>query len=227
MKNFILFTMMSALLLSLPLAPGGEVQAEPALKISGRVIHGQRQIEIDSDGKGLQLHVYRGDYVRLIPIDGDEALLQIDSLSISVTLPLTGEKSYLKFKQAGTFALTLDDRAGVITVHDFTRSNYFEVKSREAGQLIDSVDPLVLDVRTEFEYMRGHLKDAYLLPVRGLKKRIGELQQFRERPILIYCRSGNRSTVAAKILLDNGFERVYNLRYGIKEWNREQMPTVK
>ncbi len=49
---------------------------------------------------------------------------------------------------------------------------------------------------------------------------------YRDREILIYCAIVNRSTVAAKILLDNGFKQIANLRHGIVDWHRRQLPVV-
>jgi rhodanese-related sulfurtransferase len=50
---------------------------------------------------------------------------------------------------------------------------------------------------------------------------------YRNQDVLIYCATGNRSTVAAKILIDHGFKRIFNLRQGISGWEREQYPVVK
>ena len=52
------------------------------------------------------------------------------------------------------------------------------------------------------------------------------LDEVKARPLLVYCRSGNRSTVAAKLLIDAGFNDVINLRHGIVEWEREGLPIV-
>jgi rhodanese-related sulfurtransferase len=56
---------------------------------------------------------------------------------------------------------------------------------------------------------------------------LGELAVYRDRDVVIYCATGNRSTVAAKILLDAGFERVYNIRYGIVDWWKNHLPVVR
>jgi len=47
------------------------------------------------------------------------------------------------------------------------------------------------------------------------------------RDILIYCATGNRSTVASKILNDSGFKQIYNLRYGIYSWSKEKFPVIR
>lgn len=83
------------------------------------------------------------------------------------------------------------------------------------------MDPIILDVRTPWEYEQGHLPEARLIPVQSLQNRVDELEEHKNRDILVYCRSGNRSTVASKLLIDEGFNRIYNLRYGILEWEQK------
>ena len=115
----------------------------------------------------------------------------------------------------------------MITVLDFQGSRYWEVTSLEGSDLIKNIGPFILDVRTEGEYQQGHLEEAFLLPVQVLEKEIGLIEKYKDQDILIYCRSGNRSTVASKILLDAGFTNVYNLRYGTSGWISEGYPVVK
>jgi rhodanese-related sulfurtransferase len=54
-----------------------------------------------------------------------------------------------------------------------------------------------------------------------------EIAGHKDKDLLIYCATGNRSTVAAKILIDNGFKRIFNLRQGISGWEREKFPVVQ
>ena len=82
-------------------------------------------------------------------------------------------------------------------------------------------------MRTGGEFAGGHLEGAVLIPVQELARRGGELAAHKQDPVLIYCATGNRSTVAAKMLVDAGFEQVINVRRGIKEWMREGLPVVK
>ncbi len=109
---------------------------------------------------------------------------------------------------------------------DFEGLGYWELSSDEGADLIKNIDPFILDVRTKGEYLEGHLEDAYLLPVQILEREIGLIEKYKDQDILIYCRSGNRSTAASKILLDAGFTNVYNLRYGINEWTAKGYPVV-
>jgi len=79
---------------------------------------------------------------------------------------------------------------------------------------------IILDVRTDAEYhTAGHIKGAILIPVGELKARLDELKEFKERKIIVYCASGNRSISASRILYGHGFNP-YNLNGGINNWKR-------
>jgi rhodanese-related sulfurtransferase len=86
---------------------------------------------------------------------------------------------------------------------------------------------LLLDVRTPEEYFSqtGHLKGSLLIPVQDLKARIGELQHYRGKTIIAYCRSGHRSALAADMLRAEGFS-VLNMTGGIKSWNERMFPVT-
>jgi rhodanese-related sulfurtransferase len=82
-------------------------------------------------------------------------------------------------------------------------------------------------VRTPAEFKAGHLPHAVLIPVQELQRRIGELAAYRNKDILVYCATGNRSTVASKILIDQGFTNIANLRNGIVDWQRRNYPMTR
>ena len=191
---------------------------------SGVIVDGRRIIEIAPDVTPLELSVYRGDYVQFVPAWGDTLRLRIVELEIDTRVPVGGGKPYVKFESAGTFAFMLGDRFGTIIVKDFVRGNYSELDALEAAKLLASDHPYLLDVRTQREYDGGRIAGAHLLPLASLQQEIGSLGAQREKPVLVYCRSGNRSTTAAKLLLDQGFKRVYNLRTGMVGWERAGLP---
>lgn len=76
---------------------------------------------------------------------------------------------------------------------------------------------ILLDVRTKGEYDSGYIKDSMLIPVDNLKEEAESKLKDKDTPVFVYCRSGNRSTTAAKILVDLGYKNVYNLG-GINKW---------
>jgi rhodanese-related sulfurtransferase len=73
-----------------------------------------------------------------------------------------------------------------------------------------------LDVRTSEEWEQVHIPGATLLPLNELEFRLNELP--RDLDLVVYCRSGNRSLQASKILLDAGFTGIINMQGGINDW---------
>ena len=84
---------------------------------------------------------------------------------------------------------------------------------------ITSREGLVLDVREAAEYAFGHVPGAKSIPMGELEARLAELDQDQE--IYVICRTGTRSDMAAKVLADKGFKKVYNVLPGMSEWNGE------
>jgi len=96
------------------------------------------------------------------------------------------------------------------------------------NMITDSSYPnlIILDVRTQSEYDKGHIENAILIPVTDLKSRIVELLQFKDTEIVVYCRIGARSSEATNILDSNNFTKVYNVLGGIKAWNSAKYPVI-
>ena len=82
-------------------------------------------------------------------------------------------------------------------------------------------DVLLLDVRTpeEFDGPLGHLEGAKLIPLQELPQRLDEIKSYKNKEIVVYCRSGGRSQRASQILIDNGFRKVRNMVGGMRAWN--------
>ncbi len=92
----------------------------------------------------------------------------------------------------------------------------------EVKKLMDSENkPVLLDVRTEAEYIGslGKIDGSILIPLQELNERVEELNPYKDQRIIIYCRSGNRSQVAARILMEHSFD-VVNMEGGMKAWNK-------
>lgn len=102
-----------------------------------------------------------------------------------------------------------------------------EVNCAAALQLINHKNALVLDVREESEYKLGHVLDAMLIPLGKLRERLGELEKYREQPIVVVCRSGHRSGAACAMLNKHGFAQVHNLAGGMTAWQKANLPLKK
>jgi rhodanese-related sulfurtransferase len=100
------------------------------------------------------------------------------------------------------------------------------VDTLEATRLINH-DALVLDVREDKEFVVGHIPKARHIPLGQLKARIAELEKFKNKPIVVNCRSGHRSAQACAILKKQGFENVVNLSGGIMAWESANLPMEK
>jgi len=98
------------------------------------------------------------------------------------------------------------------------------VSPTQATLLINREDAVVVDVREQQEYSKGHVPNSRHIPLAQLDKRIGELEKFKNRPIIVLCQSGNRSLSACGALRKNGFEKVFNLAGGVSDWEQAGLP---
>ncbi|MCL2656585.1 MAG: rhodanese-like domain-containing protein [Betaproteobacteria bacterium] len=97
----------------------------------------------------------------------------------------------------------------------------------EATMLINRENAIVVDVREAAEFATGHIPNARNIPLAELEKRIGELAKFKNKPIVLVCQSGMRSSRALATLVKAGFEKVQNLGGGIAGWQKNGHPLIK
>ncbi|MEA2001257.1 MAG: rhodanese-like domain-containing protein [Actinomycetota bacterium] len=88
-----------------------------------------------------------------------------------------------------------------------------QVPASDWKRWIDDNDALVLDVREPMEWAQGTLPDSEMISLSFLPGSLGRLET--DQPILVVCRAGNRSQVAAQFLQRNGFARAANLSGGL------------
>lgn len=81
-------------------------------------------------------------------------------------------------------------------------------------------EALVLDVRNpdEWDDQYGHIEGARLIPLPELSARVAEIEGWKERPVMLVCRSGVRSQTAAEMLAGLGYRQVINLEGGMIAW---------
>ena len=88
-----------------------------------------------------------------------------------------------------------------------------------------SEDFLLLDVRQQDEYDFVNL-DGTLIPLGQLQQRLGEIDAYKDKEVVVMCRTGSRSGQAARILAREGFQNVFNLSGGINGWSRDVDPSL-
>jgi rhodanese-related sulfurtransferase len=96
-----------------------------------------------------------------------------------------------------------------------------------AIRIMNGKDAMVLDVREASDYGNGHLKNAKNIPLSALHDKLDELSGYRTKPVLTYCRSGNLSGKACRLLKKSGFTEVYNISGGIAGWQDANLPLTK
>lgn len=103
-----------------------------------------------------------------------------------------------------------------------------------AEELEQESPPMIIDVREESEYKQSHIPNSLFIP-RGLLEMacewdyddtVPELAKGREQNIIVVCRSGHRSLLAAKSMQQLGFTSVRSLKTGLKGWNDDEQPLV-
>lgn len=98
---------------------------------------------------------------------------------------------------------------------------YKQISAKEAKEIMDSGEEyILLDVRSEEEFAEKHIPGAVLIPHTEIADRAEEELPDKEKNILVYCRSGNRSKIAAQILADLGYTGVFEFG-GINSWPYE------
>lgn len=119
--------------------------------------------------------------------------------------------------------------AGVLVYSFFGASlrGYSSASSAMTTQLINREQAVVLDIREENEYLNGHIINSIHIPVSYLADRIGELDKYKGKPIIVSCRSGQHAGQACAILKKQGFENLYSLSGGMMAWQSDNLPVTK
>lgn len=94
----------------------------------------------------------------------------------------------------------------------------------QAIQLVNRQSGIIVDVREPDEFKGGHIPRAINVPLSALKSRINELEKYKNKPVIVCCRSGQRSAQAAVSLRKQGFNTVHNLSGGFIAWQRDNLP---
>jgi GrxC family glutaredoxin len=100
------------------------------------------------------------------------------------------------------------------------------INNMEAVRLMNKEDALVLDVRTQEEFLQGHIPGATNIPLGLVDARISDIHERKSSPVIIVCQSGNRSMQAARSLKKHGFEDIYNMSGGMVSWQQANLPVI-
>src|SRR5512143_840405 len=104
---------------------------------------------------------------------------------------------------------------------------YQEADSSAAVQMMNHEDALLIDVREDSEFREGHILNARHIPLGSLQKRLGEIENHKDKPVIVCCRSGQRSGSACGLLRKQGYQNVTNLKGGVMAWQNAGLPLSK
>ena len=96
------------------------------------------------------------------------------------------------------------------------------INNVKAEELIkEKKDLVILDVRTFSEFKSGNIPNAINIPVDEIEWELEQLEPYKNKEILVYCKVGVRSSIACNFLETEGFKKLYNLRGGILDYTGE------
>lgn len=98
------------------------------------------------------------------------------------------------------------------------------IRPAAAVEMINRQDASVIDVRSDKEFASGFILGAENIPLGSLESRLSKLEAKKAKPIVVVCRSGQRSSQACNVLKKNGFEQIYNMAGGMMAWQRDSYP---
>ncbi len=98
---------------------------------------------------------------------------------------------------------------------------------KASAMLNNGAIDLALDVRTSGEFASGALPKAMNISVDALASQVGKIADYKDKTVLVYCRSGSRSVTASKFLAAEGFSHVLNMSGGTTSWSQQGLPLVK
>ena len=98
---------------------------------------------------------------------------------------------------------------------------YVNITAEEAKQIMDTEEGyIILDVRTQEEYNQGHIPGAIVISHEEITEKANEMLPDKDQLILVYCRSGRRSKIAAAALVELGYTNIKEFG-GIIDWPYE------
>ena len=101
------------------------------------------------------------------------------------------------------------------------------VTNAEAIRLLNHEQAIVVDVRETGEFKGGHIPKALNVPLSGLRNGLAQIEGYKARPLIVCCRTSQRSARAAVLLRQQNFPNVQVLAGGMVGWQGENLPVQK
>ena len=86
--------------------------------------------------------------------------------------------------------------------------------------------PIIVDVREEGEYKKGHIADAIHIPLASIENQIKKIELYKQDDVIVVCHTGTRSASACSNLVKQGFENIFLMTGGMQSWEENKLPIV-
>jgi len=93
--------------------------------------------------------------------------------------------------------------------------------------LVNREGAVIVDIRDMKEFSAGHIAGAVSMPFSSLDSRVGELESYKEKPVVLVCKMGQHAGAFGRKLKAQGFENVRRLSGGMAEWSANSLPVIK
>jgi rhodanese-related sulfurtransferase len=113
---------------------------------------------------------------------------------------------------------------------------FFSLESRRGGQsvsaqqatnMVNREDAKVIDLRDADEFRQGHVAGSINIPMSQFTERAAELDKFKDKPVILVCKTGTTATLAGRQLSARGFANVARMQGGMQGWRADNLPVVK
>ncbi len=115
----------------------------------------------------------------------------------------------------------------IFTEMRMSKSGGNRVKPKQAINMINRDNAVVVDIRSAEQYKKGHIVGAKNVEANDLEQTANKLQKYKKKPIILVCPSGVQSPKLGEKLKTKGFENVHILAGGLKAWRDESLPLAK
>lgn len=101
------------------------------------------------------------------------------------------------------------------------------ITSQMLTNYVNREDAVVVDIRGQGDFGKGHIQGAINMPLSQLKDKAQDLEKYKDRPIIMVCANGIQVGGACETLRKEGFENLYKLTGGMSAWTGDNLPVVK
>ena len=139
------------------------------------------------------------------------------------------DATFVDFLKTNWYWAALASVSGIWLLIDtfLSQNDKTQLSPVQATLMINHQNARIIDVRNRGEFEKGHIPNARNIPVSELPQHNNELEKLSDTPLIVYCASGVQSKGVIGTLHKNGLKQLYNLRGGLTEWERANLPVTR